>query len=43
MAEYEEKKGYDRIRRRANHDLESVLEEVERMNRVASKGRGGMK
>jgi len=39
MGEYEEKKGNDRIRRRANHDVATVLEEVERMNRDASKGR----
>jgi hypothetical protein len=38
MGEYEEKKGDDRIRRRANHDVETVLEEVERMNREFSKG-----
>ncbi|RCV65729.1 hypothetical protein C5S53_02290 [Methanophagales archaeon] len=33
-----EKKGDDRIRRRANHDVGTVLEEVERMNRELSEG-----
>ena len=27
----------NRIRRRANHDVESVLEEIERMNRAVSR------
>ena len=38
MGEYEEKKGDDRIRRRANHDVERVLDEIERMNSKVSKG-----
>ncbi len=36
--EYEGKKGDDRIRRRANHDVETVLDEIERMNSKVSKG-----
>jgi hypothetical protein len=31
------KKRVDRTRRRANHDVESVLEEIERMNREVYK------
>jgi len=38
MGEYEEKKGDDRIRRRANHDVGKVLDEIERMNGEVSKG-----
>jgi hypothetical protein len=36
MEKYEVQKEEDRIRRRANHDVESVLEEIERMNRAVS-------
>ena len=32
MEEYEGQKADDRIRRRGNHDVESVLKEIERMN-----------
>jgi hypothetical protein len=38
MEEYEEKRGEDSIRRRANHGVETVLEEIEEMNREVSKG-----
>jgi hypothetical protein len=36
MEEYNRQKEDDRIRRRANHDVESALEEIERMNREVS-------
>jgi hypothetical protein len=36
MDEYEMRKEDDRIRKRGNHDLDSVLEEIERMNKVLS-------
>ena len=36
MGEYEGQKEDDRIRRRANHDVEAVLEEIERMNSEVS-------
>ena len=36
MGEYEGQKEDDRIRRRANHDVGEVLEEIERRNREVS-------
>jgi hypothetical protein len=36
MDEYEMRKEDDRIRKRGNHDLDSVLEKIERMNKVLS-------
>jgi hypothetical protein len=36
VEKYEVQKEDDRIRRRANHDVESALEEIERMNRAGS-------
>jgi hypothetical protein len=36
MEEYEMRKEDDRIRKRGNHDLDSVLEEIERMNKIVS-------
>jgi hypothetical protein len=38
MEEYDGQKEDDRIRKRGNHDVESVLKEIERMNREISVG-----
>jgi len=38
MKEYEVRKEDDRIRKRGNHDLDSVLKEVEMMNELVSVG-----
>ena len=38
MEEYEKRKEDDRIRKRGNHDLDSVLKEIERMNEILSIG-----